>query len=617
MRAHPASMISRQRVWSLGERLFDEMRRDRLSNGAATLAFYSTLALFPAAIFALSILPYLPIPHLQEAIFELLRQLLPGDAANLFTQTVTTVVSQRSGALLSFGFLFTVWSASSGTQAIIDQLNIVYGVKESRPFWKARLVAVLLVFTFVALVILTFGLVIFGGVIQDWLAARLGWSPTLLWFFATFRWAVLVFALLCSFALIYRIAPNVDHRRFRLFRAGNVLAVAGFLASSFAFKVYVGNFGHYDATYGSLGAAIVLLLWLLIAGWMLLIGGELNELLDGQAGPMEATEPSSIRKQIASRVTSRHRGPLSAGIRRPVSIVVWGAVAANVALAMAKIVAAGATGSSALISEAIHSVADAGNGLLLVLGVKLSQKPADAVHPFGRGQEVYFWGLIVAVVLFGLGGGISLYEGVQHVIEPHPIANPLWSYVVLGCALLFEGASFALAVINMRKLAAAQSQPFFEAAHSSKNPEHFVVLFEDAAAIVGIVVAFVGVYASHALGMPALDGVASIIIGVILAVTALFLAYECRSLLLGEGADPHKVADIHALAARDPEVQRVGPPLTMYLGPDEVLLNLEVQVREGLTVEQTMACIQRVESTIRAHHGDVRRIFIEVARVMP
>ena len=280
----------REHTWSLFKRLVTEIRNDRLSNGAAALAFYSTLALFPAAIFVLSVLPYLPIPHLQEPIFDLLYQLLPGDAAKLFTETVTTVVSQRSSTLVSFGLLFTVWSASSGTQAMIDQLNVVYGVREARPFWKARLIAVLLVFTFMVLIVLTFGLVIFGGVIQDWLASQLGWSHTLRWFFAIFRWIVLVFALLSCFALIYRIAPNVEHRRFRLFHGGTVLAAAGFLATSFGFKVYVGNFANYDATYGSLGAAIVLLLWLLIAGWMLLVGGELNELLDGkgEAGTVAA-----------------------------------------------------------------------------------------------------------------------------------------------------------------------------------------------------------------------------------------------------------------------------------------------------------------------------------------
>jgi cation diffusion facilitator family transporter len=294
-----------------------------------------------------------------------------------------------------------------------------------------------------------------------------------------------------------------------------------------------------------------------------------------------------------------------------VSIVVWGALAANLAIAVAKFVAASVTGSSALLSEAIHSTADTGNELLLVLGSKLSRKPADRIHPFGRGQEIYFWGLIVALVLFALGGGLSIYEGIEHILEPHEIVDPFWNYIVLGCAFVFEGASFFLAAKTMRKSARRHRKTFFQETHNSRNPEHFIVLFEDAAALLGIVVAFVGVFASHRLHLPVVDGAASIVIGLILTAAALVLAYECRSLLLGESADPEKVAAIESLVAKDPAVDRVGHALTMYLGPEEILLNLEVDFKNDLTGGDIEAAVARLESAIRREHPDVRRIFLE------
>lgn len=329
---------------------------------------------------------------------------------------------------------------------------------------------------------------------------------------------------------------------------------------------------------------------------------------------MQSTDVISHHSDAAEAVPRAFRSakrPRQRRLQSEVSIVVWGALAANLLITVAKYVAASFTGSSALLSEAIHSTADTGNELLLILGVKLSRKPADRVHPFGRGQEIYFWGLIVALVLFALGGGLSLYEGVQHVLDPHPLENVAWNYFVLGCAFVFEGCSLWLAARTMRKTAKATGKTFLEATHSSKNPEHFVVLFEDAAALLGIVVAGIGVFASQMLNMPVLDGVASIVIGVILTVAAFVLAYECRSLLLGESAEPEKVAAIKQLVARDPAVDRVGMALTMYLGPEEILLNLEVDFKNMLMAGDIEAAVQRLEQNIRAQHPDFTRIFIE------
>ena len=604
--------------------LYAELERDRVADGAAALAFYMMLAAFPAAIFGLSLLPYLPVPHLQQAIFDLLYQLLPRATVELFTSTVSSIVSERNSGLLSFGLLFAMWSGSSGVYAIMQQLNAVYGVREVRPFWRARAVALGLTLLFLALVVGTFGLVIFGGVIQSWIADQFGWSSALRVFFVVFRWAVIAAALLGAFGVVYRVGPS-ERQPFKWFGVGNWAATAGFLLASFGFKVYVSQFGNFNATYGGLGAAIVLLLWLFIVGWVVLLGAEINDLRGapradpGAAGAAqgEHDEPPSAARELPSLVSAQAGGSLvesepgMGSKKRGVSIVVWGALAANLTITVSKFVAASYSGSSALLSEAIHSTADSGNGLLLLLGSVLSRKPADAVHPFGRGQEIYFWGLIVSLLLFGIGGGMSLYEGAQHILHPHAIEHAFWNYIVLSCALVFEGSSFLLAARQMRRFAKRSGKSFLRAVHSSKNPEHFVVLFEDAAAILGVLVAFGGVYASHVLHLPVLDGVASLLIGCILTVAALGLAYECRSLLLGESADPEKVRAIRRLASEDPAVDHVGEPLTMYLGPDEVLLNLAVDFKHQLSAAQVERAVQRLERALRVKHPDIVRVFIE------
>jgi cation diffusion facilitator family transporter len=617
-----------------GKQLYREIQDDQVSNGAAALAFYMMLAVFPAAIFGLSLLPYLSIPQLHQAIFELLYQLLPNSAAALFTDTVEHIVSDRHTGLLSFGLMFAIWSASSGLYAIMQQLNVVYSAREARPYWKTRAVAMVLMLLFFVLLVATFALVIFGGFLQDWIADKLGWSTWLRTAFALFRWLVIAFALLAAFALVYRLAPNVQ-RRFQLFSAGNIFATLGLLLVSFGFRLYVGSFGSYDKTYGGLGAVIVLLMWMFIMGWVILIGGEINDLMEREARAARPKRSTRERSHMAIRARLRQLAQTSrstyalrlawhrrehyaaAETRDPAerpdsSFVVWVALAANVAIAVAKYIAASITGSSALLSEAFHSTADTSNELLLLLGGKLSQKPADSVHPFGRGQESYFWGLIVALLLFGMGGGLSFYEGVQHVVHPRAIENPGWNYLVLGCSFVFESVSFAVASSQMRKLGARHHKTLLAEAHDSKDPAQFVVLFEDTAALLGIAVAFAGVYASQALSLPVLDGVASLVIGLILATAAVFLAYECRSLLLGESADPEKVQDIRALAASDPAVRRVGAARTMYLGPNELLLDLEVDFKNDLNTSEIEAAVQRLERAIRMQQREVRRIFIEV-----
>jgi cation diffusion facilitator family transporter len=208
---------------------------------------------------------------------------------------------------------------------------------------------------------------------------------------------------------------------------------------------------------------------------------------------------------------------------------IYAAIGANLAIAATKFTAAAFTGSSAMISEGIHSLVDTGNGGLLLLGIERSQQPADATHPFGYGKELYFWTLIVAIMIFAVGGGISAYEGLLHILNPRPIENPLWNYVVLGLAIVFEGLSFFVAFRAFQ--AAKGEEAFWRAIHTSKDPTTFTVLFEDAAALLGLIVALAGIYLAHEFDNPYFDGGASIVIGTILAAVAVLLAYETKGLL--------------------------------------------------------------------------------------
>jgi cation diffusion facilitator family transporter len=288
---------------------------------------------------------------------------------------------------------------------------------------------------------------------------------------------------------------------------------------------------------------------------------------------------------------------------------VYGAIGANVAIAVTKFIVAGLTGSSAMLSEAIHSMVDTGNGLLLLVGLKLSKRPASPDHPFGHGKELYFWSLIVAVLIFGVGGGISFYEGLLHVGNPAPLQDPKWNYVVLGAAALFEGTSLAIALRQFK--AQNRDRPFWQALHSSKDPSTYTVLAEDAAALLGLAIAAAGVWLSHALRMPALDGAASILIGLVLAGVAVLLIRESRGLLVGEGVRPDTARDIRRIAASQKAVREVGTPLSMYIGSDEVLLTLDVEFEDGTPAEEIAAAVDAIEREVRKQYPKIRRIYIE------
>ncbi|MEY2919444.1 MAG: hypothetical protein RL261_749 [Pseudomonadota bacterium] len=294
-------------------------------------------------------------------------------------------------------------------------------------------------------------------------------------------------------------------------------------------------------------------------------------------------------------------------------LAVYSAIAANGAIAITKFAAAGITGSSAMLSEGIHSIVDCGNGVLLLVGMKLSKRSATSEHPFGHGKELYFWSLMVAVLIFGLGGGISAYEGVVHMLHPTPLRDATWNYIVLGAAALFESASFGVALRQFRQTQG--KLPFWRSLKASKDPTTYTVLAEDAAALAGLAVAAAGVYLSHRLDLPIVDGAASVVIGVLLAGVAVLLIAESRGLLIGEGVAPETAVAIRQLALRNPRVRDAASPLSMYLGPHEILLTLDVDFERDSTADEIVTAVANIEHGIRAQYPKITRIYIEARSI--
>jgi cation diffusion facilitator family transporter len=290
-------------------------------------------------------------------------------------------------------------------------------------------------------------------------------------------------------------------------------------------------------------------------------------------------------------------------------IAVYGAIAANVGIAATKFVVAAITGSSAMLSEGIHSAVDTGNGVLMLVGTRLSERKATPEHPFGHGKELFFWSLIVAVLVFGLGGGLSIFEGVTHILNPAPIRDPKWNYFVLLAAALFEGTSFTIALRVFLK--EKGDRPFWASLHASKDPMTYTVLGEDFAALAGLAVAAAGIFVSHRFDMPKADGVASVVIGVILAGVAVLLIREARGLLIGEGIRADTAAAIRALLDKHPLVRSVGPLLSMYIGPDQVLLTLDVEFDPKASARTIADAVKSLEQQIRDRFDKITRIYIE------
>jgi len=285
------------------------------------------------------------------------------------------------------------------------------------------------------------------------------------------------------------------------------------------------------------------------------------------------------------------------------------AMISNAIIAVAKFGAAAITGSSAMLSEGIHSVADTGNQALLLWGNRRSHRPADRQHPFGYGPELYFWSLIVAMILFGLGGGFSMYQGIAHLTHPEVPQNHGWNYAVLAVAFVVEGLALRIALGQLGGKGSGKG--LGQRIRESKDPRVFVPVAEDMAALVGIGVAFLGIYLSRALNAPVFDAAASIFIGLILATVAVFLGHETRALLVGEAITDELSGKIQRILLEDEAVDRVVRTLGVHLGPDEILLTLGLKFRPGCEVEEAAAAVERIEKKIRAEDPRVTRVFVE------
>ncbi|AWL30123.1 cation transporter [Acinetobacter defluvii] len=290
-------------------------------------------------------------------------------------------------------------------------------------------------------------------------------------------------------------------------------------------------------------------------------------------------------------------------------IVVYAALFGNLAIACVKFVAAYITNSSAMLSEAIHSVVDTLNEVLLLHGIKKSQQPANAKHPFGYGRELYFWAFIVALLVFALGAIVSIYQGVQHVLHPEEITSPYVNYIVLVIAILCEGTSWLVALKSFKKLKGRMS--YFEAFKRSKDPTTFTVLFEDSAALIGLFIALIGIFLAHQLNMPVIDGISSILIGIVLAISALLLARETKGLLLGEIAHPQLRENVLKVAREDFAVQYANGVLTEQMGAHQVLASLSLEFKDNLTSDDIEACVNRIETKIREIHPEIIALFIK------
>lgn len=290
---------------------------------------------------------------------------------------------------------------------------------------------------------------------------------------------------------------------------------------------------------------------------------------------------------------------------------IYTAIAANLAIAIAKFVAAGFSGSSAMVSEGIHSLVDTGNGGLLLLGIYKSKKPADDNHPFGHGKEIYFWSLIVAILIFSIGGGMSMYKGISHISEPAPLTDPFWSYVVLGIAFLFEGAALFFALKNFKKQKG--NNGYWKAIKLSKDPASFAVILEDTAALLGLLVAFTGLFLGHYFNDARYDAYASVAIGFLLAMIAALLAKESKGLLIGEGANSEMSDDILNIVHADESVDKAKKPLTMYFGPYDVFLAIDIRFKKNQSSLEIKKAVCRLEKDIRSSHPIIKRIFIEMS----
>jgi len=289
--------------------------------------------------------------------------------------------------------------------------------------------------------------------------------------------------------------------------------------------------------------------------------------------------------------------------------VIYSALAGNTAIAVAKFAAAAFTGSAAMLSEAIHSVVDTGNQIILLLGLRRAAKPADARHPFGYGLQLYFYTFVVAVLIFGVGAVVTFLQGLEKIRHPHPVEHAWVNYLVLGLGMIFEGSVWIVALKAFNRQRGGRS--IMAEIVSSKDPTVFTVLFEDTAALIGLLVALLGVLLSETLEMPILDGAASLVIAALLAVTAFFLAVESQSLLTGEAASHDTRVGINRIARAEPGVLGLNQARTMHFGPNEVLVALSLDFEDSLPAGEVQRVVTRIETKLRRAYPEIGQVFIE------
>lgn len=295
------------------------------------------------------------------------------------------------------------------------------------------------------------------------------------------------------------------------------------------------------------------------------------------------------------------------------TLAVFASMAANLGIAVMKFIAAFFTGSSAMLSEGIHSLIDTTNGLLLLLGLKKSQASPDKQHPFGHGKELYFWSFVVAIMIFALGGGVAIYEGIKHLTEKHPEVDlsprmMYWNYGVLFGSLLFEGISLWIGWKEFRK---TNPEGFIDALRQTKDAVSIAVIIENAAAVTGLLIALIGVSLTYYFRNPLFDGGASVLIGLLLSYVAYFMARETKHLLIGEAADDKQIARIEAILAAYPQIEAFGNIKTMHLGPHEIMLGANINFRDELTIRQIEPIVAEIKQKIIESNPDIKHIYIE------
>ncbi len=291
---------------------------------------------------------------------------------------------------------------------------------------------------------------------------------------------------------------------------------------------------------------------------------------------------------------------------------IYAALVGNGLIAVTKFAAAGISGSAAMLSEGIHSLVDTGNQILLLHGLRQAEKPADSRFPFGHGKEIYFWSFVVAILVFALGAGVSIYQGIHHLDNPEPITNLTINYLVLGAAIIFEGGALYVA---MKEFNAHRGDTgFFKAVAIGKDPSLFVVVFEDTAALIGLLIALAGLLAFQLTGNMLFDALASIGIGLVLAATAIWLAVESKGLLIGESASPEAVAAIRELVQADIRISAINEVATLHMGPNHIIVMLSVDFFDGLDSSEVETATTQLNLRIKASDAAVRRVFIEAER---